>query len=196
MIAAALVLATAASAAAQETYLLVVAGVEGDAEHGAQFHKWATAMIDAAKTKGGIPDANITYLGDKVERDPKTIKGRSTKEGVTKALTDLAERSRPNDEVFIVLFGHGSFDGKVAAFNLPGPDLTLPEYAQLLSRYMHVRFVNAMLVSPDSTPSDALFERTDSYYVYLKPWDADDCTILAEVKFDGVPPLWIPMPPH
>jgi putative ABC transport system ATP-binding protein/macrolide transport system ATP-binding/permease protein/lipoprotein-releasing system ATP-binding protein len=70
------------------------------------------------------------------------------------------------------------------------------EYAQLLSRYMHVRFVNAMLVSPDSTPSDALFERSDSYYVYLKPWDADDRAIRAEVKFDGVPPLWIPMPPH
>jgi len=70
------------------------------------------------------------------------------------------------------------------------------QYAQLLSHYMHVRFVNAMLVSPNSTPSDALFERTDSYYVYLKPWDADDRAILAEVKFDGAPPLWIPMPPH
>ncbi|HTE79152.1 MAG TPA: ABC transporter ATP-binding protein [Reyranella sp.] len=70
------------------------------------------------------------------------------------------------------------------------------EYAQLLAHYMHVRFVNAMLVSPNSTPSDELFERTDNYYVYLKPWDADDRTIQAEVKFDGVPPLWIPMPPH
>jgi len=70
------------------------------------------------------------------------------------------------------------------------------EYAQLLPRYMHVRFVNAMLVSPNSTPSDALFERSDSYYVYLKPWDADDRAIRAEVKFDGVPPLWIAMPPH
>lgn len=70
------------------------------------------------------------------------------------------------------------------------------EYARLLSRYMHVRFVNAMLVSPSSTPSDELFERTDNYYVYLKPWDADDRAILAEVKFDGAPPLWIPMPPH
>jgi ABC-type lipoprotein export system ATPase subunit len=70
------------------------------------------------------------------------------------------------------------------------------DYARLLSRYMHVRFVNAMLVSPNSTPSDELFERTDSYYVYLKPWDADDRAILAEVKFDGAPPLWIPMPPH
>jgi len=70
------------------------------------------------------------------------------------------------------------------------------QYAHLLSRYMHVRFVNAMLVSPNSTPSDELFDRSDSYYVYLKPWDADDRAIRAEVKFDGAPPLWIPMPPH
>jgi len=70
------------------------------------------------------------------------------------------------------------------------------EYAQLLPHYMHVRFVNAMLVSPNSTPSDELFERTDSYYVYLKPWNADDRAILAQTKFDGAPPLWISMPPH
>jgi len=70
------------------------------------------------------------------------------------------------------------------------------EYAQLLPHYMHVRFVNTMLVSPNSTPSDELFERTDSYYVHLKPWDADDGAIKRDVKFDGAPPLWIPMPPH
>jgi putative ABC transport system ATP-binding protein/macrolide transport system ATP-binding/permease protein/lipoprotein-releasing system ATP-binding protein len=70
------------------------------------------------------------------------------------------------------------------------------DYAQLLPHYMHVRFVNTMLISPNSAPSDQLFERTDSYYVYLKPWDADDRDIKREVKFDGAPPLWIPMPPH
>ena len=53
-----------------------------------------------------------------------------------------------------------------------------------------------MLISPNSAPSDELFERTDSYYVYLKPWDADDRDIKREVKFDGAPPLWIAMPPH
>ena len=70
------------------------------------------------------------------------------------------------------------------------------DYARLLSSYMHVRFVNSMLVSPKSMPGDELFERTDSYYVYLKPWDADDRAIKREVKFDAAPPLWIAMPPH
>jgi putative ABC transport system ATP-binding protein/macrolide transport system ATP-binding/permease protein/lipoprotein-releasing system ATP-binding protein len=70
------------------------------------------------------------------------------------------------------------------------------DYARLLSRYMHVRFVNSMLVSPLSQPGEELFERRDSYYVYLKPWNVDDRDILKEVRFDGAPPLWIPMPPH
>ena len=120
----AIALAVARPVAAQDTFLLVIAGVDGDPEHGEQFHKWAMAMVDAARTKGGLPDANITYLGDKVERNPARIGGRSTKEAVAKAFADLAARARPSDEVFIVLFGHGSYDGRQAAFNLPGPDLT------------------------------------------------------------------------
>jgi hypothetical protein len=131
-------------AAAQDTHLLVITGVEGDAEHGAQFQKWASALIDAAQKKGGLPDANVTYLADKIERDPSHIRGRSTSENVRKAFADLAARARPNDEVFIVLFGHGSYDGRQAAFNLPGPDLTVPDYAALLDKIHSARtvFVN------------------------------------------------------
>jgi len=127
--------------AAQETHLLVITGVEGDAEHGDQFHKWATAIIDTAMKKGGLTAAEVTYLADKVERDPPRIKGRSTAENVRKTFADLAERARPSDEVFIVLFGHGSYDGRVAAFNLPGPDLTVADYAKLLEKIKSARIV-------------------------------------------------------
>jgi hypothetical protein len=136
-----LALLVAKPLAGQDTHLLVITGVEGDAEHGEQFHKWAAALIDAARGKGGIPDANITYLADKVERDPARIRGRSTSDNVTKAFADLAARARPSDEVFIVLFGHGSFDGRVAAFNLPGPDLAVPDYARLLEKIRSARLV-------------------------------------------------------
>lgn len=132
------------AAAAQDTHLLIVTGVEGDGEHGEQFHKWASALIDAAKKKGGLRDDTIVYLGDKVERDPKLVGGRSTADNVRKAFADLAAKARPSDEVFIVLFGHGSFDGRQAAFNLPGPDLTVPDYAKLLDGVRSARtvFVN------------------------------------------------------
>ncbi|MCC7527782.1 MAG: ABC transporter ATP-binding protein [Candidatus Melainabacteria bacterium] len=69
-------------------------------------------------------------------------------------------------------------------------------FTQLLPYYMHVRFTNDMLISPRSQPKDDLIERNDSYYVYLKPHDADDKAILSKMKFPGRPPVWIPMPPH
>src|ERR671924_74496 len=33
----------------------------------------------------------------------------------------------------VVLFGHGTFDGKAAKFNLPGPDMTPADFAPLLA---------------------------------------------------------------
>jgi hypothetical protein len=127
---------------AQDTHLLVITGVGGDEEHNGQFSKWAIAIVDAAK-KLGLPDANVTYLSGQPDPDPRT-RGRSTKDNVSKALTDTAVRSKPNDDVFVLLIGHGSFDGRVAAFNLPGPDLTVEDYAKLLAKFalQHVVFVN------------------------------------------------------
>jgi putative ABC transport system ATP-binding protein/macrolide transport system ATP-binding/permease protein/lipoprotein-releasing system ATP-binding protein len=68
-------------------------------------------------------------------------------------------------------------------------------YTELLPGYMHVRFSNAMLVSRDRNGVGGLFERTDDYYVYLKPPNADDAVICRKNQWASAP-LWIPMPPH
>ena len=144
-------------AAAQDTHLLVVTGVGGDEEHTKNFHKWASAMIDAAKKKDGLPDTNITYLSEKPELDPPHIAGKSTRENVEKAFADIAQRARPNDAVFVVLIGHGSFDGHQAAFNLPGPDLTAADFARLLGKLatQRVAFVNTASSSGAFLPAVA-----------------------------------------
>jgi hypothetical protein len=136
---------------AQDTQLIVVTGVSGDEDHAKQFHSWAATLIDAAKTKDGVPDANITYLAEKTDVDPR-VKGRSTREAVEKTIADLAPKVKPEDHVIVVLIGHGSFDGKIAAFNLPGPDLTATEWAALLDKLSaaHVTFV-------DTTSSSGAF---------------------------------------
>ena len=72
----------------------------------------------------------------------------------------------------------------------------LDKFTQLLPHYMHVRFINNMLVSPESTPKDDLFRREDNYYIYLRPDGIDDATIAKSVRFAGPPPTWIWMPPH
>ena len=145
------------SAAAQDTHLLVITGVGGDEEHTKNFHKWASAMIETAKKKDGLPDDDIIYLSEKPELDPARIKGKSTKEGVEKAFSDIAQRARPNDAVFVILIGHGSFDGHQAAFNLPGPDLTAADFARLLGKLatQRVAFVNTASSSGAFLPTVA-----------------------------------------
>lgn len=141
-LAALMVFGGATSAAAQDVHLLVVTGVGGDEEHSAQFQKWAGAVIDSAK-KHGVLDANVNWLGEAPDKDPR-IKARSSKDNVTKAFTDLAAKAKPNDDIFIMLIGHGSFDGKIGAFNLPGPDLSAEDYGALLRKFptQKVVFVN------------------------------------------------------
>jgi hypothetical protein len=139
----------ATSALAQDTHLLMITGAPGDEEHAKNFHKWASAIIGAAKDKGGLTDATITYLGDKPEVDAAHIKARSTKANVEQAFADLAAKAQPADEVVIVLIGHGSFDGKMGAFNIPGPDLTADDYAKLLGaiKAQRIVFVNTASAS-------------------------------------------------
>jgi hypothetical protein len=137
----------ATPALAQQTHILVITGVPGDDEHAQQFQKWAASFIDAAKKKDAVPDANITLLADK----------QSTRGGVEKAFADLAARVKPNDGVFILLIGHGSFNGTQAAFNLPGPDLTVDEWAKLLGKLpaQRVAFVNTSSSSGAFLPAVA-----------------------------------------
>jgi putative ABC transport system ATP-binding protein/macrolide transport system ATP-binding/permease protein/lipoprotein-releasing system ATP-binding protein len=68
-------------------------------------------------------------------------------------------------------------------------------FAEVLPGYMHVRFSNAMLVGRDRNGVGGLFERTDDYYVYLKPHAADDAAICRRNRWVAAP-LWIAMPPH
>ena len=69
-------------------------------------------------------------------------------------------------------------------------------FAQLLPGYMHMRFSETMLVSRERAPNDDVLECRDNFYVYLKPYDAEDAAILKRTRFAGKPSVWTPMPPH
>jgi len=72
----------------------------------------------------------------------------------------------------------------------------LKDWAELIPGYMHIRFDNDMLISQRSDPEEDIVERDDPYYVYLKPYGADDAAIRKAMKFTGAPPVYIPMPAH
>jgi hypothetical protein len=115
-----------------KAFLLIVVGLSGDPEHGMAFHKWGAALADASG-RLGVDKANVVYLADPLEGDTRP-NGRSTKDEIEKALAGFAAAASPDDVVFVTLIGHGSFDGRAAKFNLPGPDLSGADFDALLRK--------------------------------------------------------------
>src|SRR5690242_4244227 len=109
-------LLAAAPAAAQDTYVAVVVGLAGEPEHGETFRRWAGSLVDHATGRMGIPKERVVYLLDDPQGDPKRATGKATKEAVEKELAGIGARAKASDVVFIVLIGHGTFDGKTAKF--------------------------------------------------------------------------------
>jgi len=122
-------------------FLLIVVGLAGDPEHAELFQGWGSQLAEAAESVG-VSDGRLVYLGD-AEEDPR-VRGRATREEIGKALSGFAEAAAPDDVVYVVLIGHGSYDGRDARFNLPGPDMTPAEFDPLLRAIpaRNVVFVN------------------------------------------------------
>ena len=102
--------------------VLVVVGTPGTPDYDLAFRTWADHWRDAAARAG----ADFLAIGiDKSDAAPPD----------RNRLRDwLAGRgkSRPAAPLWLVLIGHGSFDGRDAKFNLRGPDCTADELAAWL----------------------------------------------------------------
>lgn len=134
--------------AAAQSHLVVITGAGGEARYEDTFHEWASRMVDGAKERYDLPAENVAYLGEDPERDPERITDRSSRENVERVLRDLAGQTGEDDVVFIMLIGHGSYDGNEGRFNLPGRDLAATEYAALLDDVTaSVVFVNTASAS-------------------------------------------------
>lgn len=144
-------LAMAGAARAQETHLLIVAGLGGEPAYAESFRKWSSALHASAEKRLGIPRSNITYLTEDPAKDEIRVDGKSTRDEVARALSKIAARTRPGDTVAIILFGHGSGAGQEARFNLPGPDASASDFATWLVPFalQRVVFVNAASASGD-----------------------------------------------
>ena len=104
-------------------FLLILVGLAGDPEHGELFHKWGGELAEAAD-KLGVPADHVVYLVDQQGEGDKHVTGKATVEEIGKTFDRFAKQATPDDAVYVILIGHGSYDGKSAKFNLPGPDMS------------------------------------------------------------------------
>ena len=153
---------------AQNTHVAVIVGLAGEPEHGETFRRWASTLVDHATGPLAVPRERVVYLAEQPEQDAKRATGKSSKDMVEKTLASMASSAGADDTVFIVLIGHGTFDGKVAKFNLPGPDMTAADFAPLLKK-----FVSRKVVFVNTASSSAPF---------VEALSADGRTVIAATR--------------
>ncbi|MDB5319595.1 MAG: hypothetical protein JWN40_1226 [Phycisphaerales bacterium] len=104
--------------------IILVVGAAGETEFGRDFAKAADHWTDAAK----LASAHLIQIG----RDESSSRDASDKDRLKQSLATEVQRPATAPTLWIVLIGHGTFDGKEAKFNLRGPDVSDQELAQWL----------------------------------------------------------------
>jgi hypothetical protein len=105
--------------------VIVVVGAAGSAEYGAQFVKWA-GLWEQACTKGGEKFISIGLNGN------PNNNAQNPDDRTTLQRTLAAESKQTDATLWLVLIGHGTFDGITAKFNLRGPDIMAKDLAEWL----------------------------------------------------------------
>lgn len=105
-------------------YGLVIAGLGGEMKYVEQHLAWARGFYEVLKTEHGYPEDRLFLLVEDPDAAGGTPAVKSTLEEIRAALAELARLVRPNDDLFVLLIGHGSATGTGPRLNIPGPDLT------------------------------------------------------------------------
>jgi hypothetical protein len=101
--------------------VLTVIGAGGEDEFRKQFEQWGSHWEKAAKA------GEAAFLS--VGTEPNGTND------ITQLQEALAKLSREGEPLWLVLLGHGTFDGKEAKFNLRGPDVSAADLAKWLQPF-------------------------------------------------------------
>ncbi len=126
--AALVLLAAPGPAGARDYFTLVVSGASGGPEYAERHDRWRSGLVAALRAQPGFRDDHLLVLAE----TPRPGVGCATREGVRRAVRELAARMDEQSVLFVLLLGHGTFDGREARFNLVGPDLAAAEWAALV----------------------------------------------------------------
>jgi len=103
-----------------DSYFLTIAGLGGEAEFDQRFTEYAKSLDKILRAEAGA----------KVD----TLSGAdATKANLEAKLRALAQ-TKPEDQVVVMLIGHGTFDEREYKLALPGPDISATELSQLFDK--------------------------------------------------------------
>jgi hypothetical protein len=187
-----------AMTATAQTRALIVTGLGAEPKYQQQFRSLGSRLSTALASKYGIAEGNIAWLGEDSTSASKMYRGRATSQNILREIDRIGTAAKQNEQILIILIGHGSGQGEETKFNIPGPDMTVKEFNTVLARFaaQRVAFLNLTTASGDALPvlsfpnriivtaTKSAYERNESQFArfFVEALDKDGA---ADVDKDG-----------
>ena len=102
---------------------LLIGGLAGQEPFPRWYAGWLARFQTYLLKEAKVPGGNITVLSGTA----------ATSQAITSAISKLAQRTKPQDQVIVFIVGHGEVSGPSPTLILPGPDITAPQLAAALA---------------------------------------------------------------
>jgi hypothetical protein len=139
-----------------QTHVLVVTGLGGEPKFSERFQRLGGELTSALRSRFGVADANIAWLGEDSARKPADprYRGQSTRVAVEREVAAIKARAKAGEQVALVFIGHGSGAQEESRISLPGPDITVLDVKRLVESFteQRVAVVNLTSGSGDMLP--------------------------------------------
>jgi hypothetical protein len=117
---------------------LLICGLPGDDDHRKLFAGCVEKLHKALTERCGFAASEILVRFGDTSRpgDGPALagaRGLSDRAGITAAIDELRGGQQPDDTLWVIVLGHGHFDGRHSHLNIPGPDLDEREFARLFA---------------------------------------------------------------
>lgn len=116
-----LLAALVAAPAAAELHYVIIQGLGGEPSYAERFAEEVDRIAEGAKQSATSPD-NVHVLRGETAR----------REAIADTFTRLADELTEEDQLAVILIGHGSYDAQAYKLAIPGPDFTDRRLAEWL----------------------------------------------------------------
>jgi hypothetical protein len=115
---------------------LIVCGLPGDDDHRKLFAGTVEKLHKALTERYGFASSQILvrFGALKQSGDGAALagaRGLSDREGIAADVDEMRKRLGPEDTLWVIVLGHGHYDGRRSYLNIPGPDLDERAFAKL-----------------------------------------------------------------
>lgn len=113
-------------------HALLIGGLGGTPEYTQKFGAYLGESRSLLVDRFGFDPDRVHVLAEQALGDRSFVDGLSSAEKIREVFAGLERSVGSNDHLYVLLFGHGSYDGTNAKLNIPRQDLADFEYGELL----------------------------------------------------------------